>query len=176
MNGWQATAAAGGAGGGPVERRALVRALLLAAVVALLGQGTAGQAGAETRDTDASGAGTANVLVCEAAGGTAEVTQHLDGGGEQSVYVECHGGYLDGWDCLHDNGSAGTWNCTVGGQATRRLPDEGLPLDTRTLAATGAPAGLVAAVDGQDQDDPAGKERKHKKGKHGKKGGKHRRR
>ena len=63
-----------------VGRRALVRALVFAASLALLAPGTVQQAGAE----DVSGAGTANVLTCEAAGGEATVRSE-----ERRVGKEC---------------------------------------------------------------------------------------
>jgi hypothetical protein len=63
--------------GSTLGRRALVRAGVLAACFALLGQGTAQQAGAV--DTDVSGAKAANVAVCQAAGGSVEVLDNSEG-------------------------------------------------------------------------------------------------
>jgi hypothetical protein len=164
-----------------VGRRALVRALVFAASLALLAPGTVQQAGAE----DVSGAGTANVLTCEAAGGEATVSSNQTANGNQTVSVECNGGYLDGWNCLHDSG-LGTWNCSteiIIVPDDGKAPTGGLGIDPTTNgggteslvvgadsdASRDAHANLVAPNDEQHQDHNTSK---HSKGKHGKKGGK----
>ena len=68
----------------------LARAMLLTAALGLLVTGTAQRAGAENKEP--SGAGTANVQVCEAAGGIADVTTGQTGAGWRDVYVACNGG------------------------------------------------------------------------------------
>ena len=168
---------------GTFGRHTLVRARFLAAGLALLAPGAVQQVGAA--DTDASGAGTANIAVCEAAGGTATVDSNQNAAGWQEVYVQCNGGYLDGWDCYHSTGS-GTWDCSI---EIIILPDDGkaptggLGIDPTTNGggtespATGANndtsadahANVVAPDDEQHQDLRTSK---HGKGKHGKKGGK----
>ena len=110
MLGRQATAVAASAGIGAIGQRPRVRVMLLAACFALTAQGTVEQVRAV--DTDTGGAGQANVQVCEAAGGEAEVTSWQYGNGSQFVSVECHGGYLDGWDCYHSS-ATGTWQCST---------------------------------------------------------------
>jgi hypothetical protein len=124
MNG-QDMVAGDGTSGNARRRRTVVRALLLMACLALLGRGTVQQTWAE----DVSAAGTANVLTCESAGGEATVSSNQTANGHQTVSVECNGGYLDGWNCLHDT-DYGTWNCST---ETISVPDDGAKAPTGGL-------------------------------------------
>ena len=85
-------------------RGVLVKTLLLAAVVA---QGSVQPAGAT--DADPNDAAMANIAVCKAADGSAEVTSDQMGNGWSGVFVQCNRGNLDGWDCYHDSDQE--WNC-----------------------------------------------------------------
>ncbi|MCD6059029.1 MAG: hypothetical protein K0Q89_2559 [Thermomicrobiales bacterium] len=155
--------------------------MLLTAALGLLVTGTAQRAGAE--DKEPSGAGTANVQVCEAAGGIADVTTGQTGAGWQDVYVACNGGLLDGWDCHHSNEEK--WNCTMESRPDLPGPDETIDLGEVGLAPEvlgaippSALPGFVSIVPTLDAGPPS-QEQDHnpgKHGKHGKKGGKHRKR
>jgi hypothetical protein len=108
-----------------LSRSTVVRAVFLVACLAVLGHGTVQRTGAE----DVSAAGTANVLTCESAGGEATVSSNQTANGHQTVSVECNGGYLDGWNCLHDT-DYGTWNCST---ETIIVPDDGAKAPTGVL-------------------------------------------
>lgn len=168
-------------------RRVLVRALLLVACLALLGQGMTPPAGA--KDTDTHGAGQANVQVCEAAGGDANVTEWDYANGSQYVVVECNGGFLDGWDCYHST-ATGTWQCStaiiIPGDGGSRPVGGGPIMDNPVVAGGptgGSPAGRLPALDhanlsGRDNHPGATDSRVHGKhnthGRHQKHSGKHR--
>jgi hypothetical protein len=124
MNG-QKPVIGGGMSRNALERRGVIRVMFLVACLAVLGHGTAQKTGAE----DVSAAGTANVLTCESAGGEASVSSNQTANGHQTVSVECNGGYLDGWNCLHDT-DYGTWNCST---ETIIVPDDGAKAPTGGL-------------------------------------------
>ena len=73
-----------------------------------------------------------------------------------------HGGYLDGWDCIHDNTGGGTWNCSVemiivpdDGKA----PTGGLGIDPTIVSPGDGGAGPIGGgpiVDNPDKGDGAG--------------------
>jgi hypothetical protein len=83
--------------------RPLTRIAFLFVFVALLGMSSlriahAADQGAERAHDNS----ITQIQVCEAMGGEAEVTTHMTGAGDYQVYVECHGGYMDGFDCIND--------------------------------------------------------------------------
>jgi hypothetical protein len=172
-----------GAAAGTVGRWTLLRVVVLAVGVALLAPGMTHPVGAEDKDTG--GAGTANVLVCESAGGEATVKSWGYGNGSHFVTVECNGGYLDGWDCYHST-ATGTWQCSAayvpdlpGKETLIDLGELGLqPAVLRSIPSRALPS-LVAPRDGHDggqaQHESRGKQRTGT-GKHGKHGGQHRER
>jgi hypothetical protein len=142
-----------GAFGSTARRRALVRAMVLAAGLALLAPGTVQRVAAE----DVSAAGTANVLTCESAGGEATVSSNQTANGHQTVSVECNGGYLDGWNCLHDT-DLGTWNCsteTIIVPDDEKAPTGGLEIEPTTNG-EGTESPAVAAESGASMDAQPG--------------------
>ena len=112
-------------------RRTVVRAMLLMACPAVPGHGTVQRTGAE----DVSAAGTANVLTCESAGREATVSSNQTANGHQTVSVECNGGYLYGWNSLHDT-DFGTCNRStetiIDPYGAAKAPTGGLGLEPTT--------------------------------------------
>jgi hypothetical protein len=89
-------------------RASLVRFAVVGSIAASLVAALPGAANADDQGARAaSEAATMLVQICEAMGGTAEVTTIMTANGRYTVEVQCEGGYLGGVDCIYDADYAG---------------------------------------------------------------------